>query len=70
MDERIMREHRISRLKAGNFAFGCPVPHEEDEHDEFCKFPTVMELIRAYVPIKDFRCESRRDESSTVNRRA
>ena len=61
MDEKIVRENRIERLRRGIFAFGCPVPdHTEEEHDEFCKYPTQMELIRAHVSLDTFVMESRR----------
>lgn len=55
----VVKAKRLERLKSGNYAFGCPEENHE-EHDAFCKFPTVFELIKAFVPISEFRMKSRR----------
>lgn len=61
MEKKLRKEHRLERLKSGNYAFGCPT-FELHECDEFCQFPTVYELVKACLPfpITQFKMESRR----------
>lgn len=61
---------RIERLKSGDWSFGCAGTHvgvgtpecpkeKHHHHDEFCKYPSLVELAKAGIDVKDFRVRSR-----------
>ncbi len=61
---------RITRLKNGNWSFGCQGRHNgigtlecpfesHHHHDEFCKLPSKYELIAAGITPHIFRPRSR-----------
>ncbi len=65
------RRRRVARLKSGDWSFGhggmhkdvgtdaCPYMPRHHHHDEFCKLPTIGELIDAGIDPNDFKARRR-----------